>query len=63
MSQICHLGLSFNFMKSRKIIMQKEKKSKEIKTRAYIKILRHGSLPENYKYVPLIVSKISWIKK
>ena len=51
MSQIIDVGPSFYFMKSRKIIMKTLLNlpvfCHKIKTRTYIKMLRHGSLQMN----------------
>ena len=71
MSQIIYLGLSIDFMKSRKIFMKKNKYLPDfchkIKTKTYIKMVRSKGMflkgLENYKYVLSIVSEISWIKK
>ena len=61
MSQIIYLGLSIDFMKSRKIFMKKKDFSHKTKTKTYIKMVRSKGMflkgPENYKYVLSIVSK------
>ena len=71
LSQIIYLGLSIDFIKSRKISMKKNKNlpnlCHKIKTKTYIEMVRSKGMflkgPENYKYVLSIVSEISWIKK
>ena len=70
LSQIIYLGLSIDFMKSRKISMKKKNLPDfchKIKTKTYIEMVRSKGMflkgPENYKYVLSIVSEISWIKK
>ena len=70
MSQIIYLGLSIDFIKSRKISMKKKNLldfCHKIKTKTYIKMIRSKGMflkgLENYKYVLSIVSEISWLKK
>ena len=55
-SQIFYLGLSLNFMKSRKIFIKNNKNLRvfchKMKTKTYIKILRHSSLQMNVFDIP-----------
>ena len=69
MSQIFYLGLSFYFIKSRKLSLKNYQKLpvflNKIKTKPYIKNLRHGMnvFVEDFIYVTNILKEISMLKE